>query len=79
MIFWARRFGAAQDVAMIAQTTSNALARRYTRCAFVTEGDNNAYTLYGRDKLFSSSNYSRYLAYMGKMGMCGPISCSLLE
>ena len=43
------------------------------------KGDDNAYTLYGRGKLFSSSNYSRYIAYMGKMGMCGPISCSLLE
>jgi hypothetical protein len=43
------------------------------------KGDGNAYTLYSRGKLFSSSNYSRYFAYMGKMGMCGAISCSLLE
>jgi hypothetical protein len=42
------------------------------------KGDDNACTPYGCGKFFSGHS-SRCLTCMGKMGMCGPISCSLLE
>jgi hypothetical protein len=35
------------------------------------KGDDNAYTLYGCGRLFSSSDYRQCLTCMGKMGMRG--------
>jgi hypothetical protein len=79
-----RWFGAVQYTAMNAVANSKGdkvkdMARRTQDAPLGQKGDGNAYTPHSCDKLFGPSGYGRCLTCMGKMGMRGPISCSILE